>query len=84
MPHYVTLMAWQRRDPEFTKMLTWAREEGRWARGLDEVARVDALAAKAKRSGPLPTVSSRFPRHADDRDPEAPIYPESPARMGPG
>jgi hypothetical protein len=46
MPHYVTLMAWQRRDPEFARMLAWAREEGQWARGLDEVARVDAMALK--------------------------------------
>nr|QQZ50391.1 hypothetical protein JKL49_01480 [Phenylobacterium glaciei] len=50
MPHYVTLMAWQRRDPAFAKMLAWAREEGHWARGLDEVARVDALAARHRRS----------------------------------
>ena len=50
MPHYVTLMAWQRRDPEFARMLAWAREEGRWARGLDEVARVDAWAAASRRS----------------------------------
>ncbi|MDO8799384.1 hypothetical protein [Phenylobacterium sp.] len=47
MPHYVTLMAWQRRDPEFAKMLAWAREEGRWARGAEKVARADALPAKA-------------------------------------
>lgn len=56
MPHYVTLMAWQRRDPEFARMLAWAREEGRWARGAEKVARVDALAAQAKASAaPLPS-----------------------------
>jgi hypothetical protein len=32
MPHYVTLMAWQRRDPEFARMVAWGREQGRWAR----------------------------------------------------
>ena len=46
MPSYATLMAWKRQGPDFAKMLAWAREEGRWARGLDEVARVDALAGK--------------------------------------
>ena len=44
IPHYVTLMAWQRRDPEFARMLAWAREEGRWARGAEKVERADALA----------------------------------------
>lgn len=56
MPHYVTLMAWQRRDPEFARMLAWAREEGRWARGAEKVARADALAAQAKAAAaPLPS-----------------------------
>lgn len=32
MPHYVTLMAWQRRDAEFARMVAWGREQGRWAR----------------------------------------------------
>ena len=34
MPHYVTLMAWRRRDPEFARMLAWGRREGRIARRL--------------------------------------------------
>lgn len=46
MPSYATLMAWKRQGPDFAKMVAWAREEGAWARGLDEVARVDALAGK--------------------------------------
>lgn len=46
MPSYATLMAWKRQGPEFAKMVAWAREEGAWARGLDEVARVDALVGK--------------------------------------
>lgn len=32
MPHYATLMAWQRRDPEFARMVAWGREQGRWVR----------------------------------------------------
>jgi hypothetical protein len=35
MPHYVTLMAWQRRDPEFAGMIAWARDEGRFARAME-------------------------------------------------
>lgn len=49
LPSYATLMAWQRQGPEFAQMLAWAREEGQWARGLDEVARVDALAGVVRR-----------------------------------
>lgn len=44
MPCYSTLMDWQARNPEFARMLAWARDEGRWARGAEKVARVDALA----------------------------------------
>ncbi|MDO8378194.1 hypothetical protein [Phenylobacterium sp.] len=47
MPGYTTLMNWQARNPDFAKMVAWARAEGAWARGLDEVARVDALAKDA-------------------------------------
>lgn len=35
MPHYVTLMTWRRRDPEFARMVAWGREEGRIARALE-------------------------------------------------
>jgi len=28
MPHYVTLQAWRRRDPEFARAVAWARHEG--------------------------------------------------------
>ncbi|WP_340645738.1 hypothetical protein [Phenylobacterium sp.] len=45
MPCYSSLMYWQARNPEFAKMLTWARDEGRWALGAEKVARADALAA---------------------------------------
>ncbi|MES2340217.1 MAG: hypothetical protein V4597_00950 [Pseudomonadota bacterium] len=52
MPHYVTLMAWQRSDPDFAKMLAWARDEGRWARGAEKVERADALAGATVTSRP--------------------------------
>lgn len=32
MPHYVTLMAWRRRDTDFARMVRWGREQGRWTR----------------------------------------------------
>ena len=46
MPCYSTLTDWQARNPEFARMVAWARDEGRWARGADAVERADALAAK--------------------------------------
>jgi hypothetical protein len=35
MPHYVTVMGWQRRDPGLKRMLDWARDAGRVARALE-------------------------------------------------
>ena len=32
MPHYATLMAWQRRDPAFARRVAWGRDQGRWVR----------------------------------------------------
>jgi hypothetical protein len=35
MPHYVTLMAWRRRDPEFARMVAWGRDQGGVMRALE-------------------------------------------------
>ena len=49
MPCYSTLMYWQARNPEFAKMVGWARAAGRETRAADEVERVDALARERLR-----------------------------------
>ena len=54
MPHYVTLMAWQRRDPDFAKMLDWARSEGRSELGARKVERVDSLVAARSGKAVIP------------------------------
>ena len=41
MPHYVTLMAWQRRDTDFAAQLAWARELGLEALGAEAVEIAD-------------------------------------------
>lgn len=52
MPCYSTLMYWQARNPEFARMVAWARAMGRETRAADEVERVDAWADASRRCSP--------------------------------
>lgn len=49
VPHYATLMAWQRRDPAFARMVAWARGEGEIGRGAQALALADRWGVGAGR-----------------------------------